>query len=100
MIGSIGYSKDLCNEKLIEKESIERYGCTTPFVHDKSNIVCQYRSIRPTSHSIFIRMQFIGTILKEVVLIHVRFSQLPRQNLMRESGSTLIIRMWKLFFQK
>ena len=43
MIGPIGYSKDLCNEKLIEKESIERYGCVTPFVRDKSNI-CQDRS--------------------------------------------------------
>ena len=36
----IGYSKDLCTEKLIEKESIEKFGCITPFGLDKNNI-CQ-----------------------------------------------------------
>lgn len=52
MIGPIGYSKDLCNEKLIEKESIERYGCVTPFVRDKSNI-CQDRSKANKSLNIY-----------------------------------------------
>ena len=32
------YSKDLCVDKLIQKESLENVGCTTPFGSDKSQI--------------------------------------------------------------
>ena len=32
------YSKDLCTDKAIEKESLDTFGCTTPFGPDKSNI--------------------------------------------------------------
>ena len=32
------YRKDLCTEKMIEKELIDKIGCTTPFVSNKSQI--------------------------------------------------------------
>ena len=35
------YQKDLCTTKMIEKELIDKVGCTTPFGHDKSQICRQ-----------------------------------------------------------
>ena len=35
------YQKDLCTTKKIEKELIDKVGCTTPFGHDKSQICRQ-----------------------------------------------------------